>query len=363
MKNFVDNVVLFVQSFVFLYFLYGRHYIMKRATIKDIAESLGVTPSTVSRALAGNLRVSEVTRERVMQKAEELGYQQNVVASSLRKGRSDTIGMLVPRVNRHFFSHVISAVEEVLNPAGFNLLICQSHEREFREKQAIDVLLKNRVAGILMSHAMETIDFSHVVRATRENVPVVQFDRVSKYVPGPKIVNDNFTGAHMAVKHLIRNGFSRIAHLTGLLQVNVYRDRYRGYRYALEEASIPYDEKLVFEGSITRETGFETALQLASAGHIDAIFCAGDFSAVGAIQAIESLNKQVPFDIGVVGFANEPFAEFITPKLTTVEQNAYDIGLRAAKALLHIINENSDVEDSEEVVPVRLLVRESSLGR
>ncbi|HBG86818.1 MAG TPA: LacI family transcriptional regulator, partial [Marinilabiliaceae bacterium] len=122
---------------------------MKRVTIIDIATALGITPSTVSRALTGSSRVSEATRQKVQEKAEELGYRTNVVASSLRRGRSDTVGMLVPRINRNFFSHVISAVEEVLNPAGYNLLICQSHERSDIEKQAMKVLLNNRVAGII----------------------------------------------------------------------------------------------------------------------------------------------------------------------------------------------------------------------
>lgn len=277
---------------------------MKRTTIIDIARSLGITPSTVSRALAGNLRVSESTRKRVQEKALEMGYQPNIVASSLRRGKSDTIGMLVPRINRHFFSHVISAVEEILNPAGYNLLICQSHEKSELENQALQVLLKNRVAGIIMSHAMETVDFEMARKATEERVPVVQFDRVNKEVPGPRIVNDNFSGAYMAVKHLIRGGYSRIAHLTGSLGVNVYSERHRGYRYAMEEASLDFDE-LVFEGAITRETGYEKALQLVKQHRVDAFFCAGDFASVGTIQAIHDCGLRVPEDMGVVGFANE----------------------------------------------------------
>lgn len=336
---------------------------MKRATIIDIAEALGVTPSTVSRALAGNPRVSAHTRQRVQDKAVELGYQPNVVAASLRKGRSDTIGMLVPRINRNFFSHVISAVEEVLNPAGFNLLICQSYERLVKERQAIQVLLKNRVAGIIMSHSIETVDFEHILQVTRERVPLVQFDRVNRMVPGPRILNDNFTGAHLAVKHLIRNGYRRIAHFTGALSVNVYKERLRGYQYALDEAGLEFDQNLVIEHAITRETGLEHATGLIESGRVDAFFCAGDFSAVGVIQAIQSCGKAVPADFGVVGFANEPFAEIMAPRLTTVEQNAYDIGLRAARSLVKIINENTLGDGIEEIVPVRLLVRESSVRR
>lgn len=334
---------------------------MKRITIIDIADVLGVTPSTVSRALAGSSRVREITRKRILEKAEELGYQPNVVASSLRKGKSDTIGMLVPRINRNFFSHVISAVEEVLNPAGYNLLICQSHERVLKERQSIHVLLKNRVAGIIMSHSVETVDFEHVIQATREHVPVIQFDRVNKIVPGPQIINDNFTGAYMAVKHLIRNGYTRIAHLTGSLSVNVYNDRFKGYQYALEEANLPFDEELVSQNAITRETGYEQALNFITDKSADAFFCAGDFSATGAILAVQRLGLIVPDNVGVVGFANEPFSELMSPKLTSVEQNAYDMGLKAAQSLIKIISENISGDGIEEIVPVRLLVRESSV--
>jgi LacI family transcriptional regulator len=334
---------------------------MRRATIIDIANALGVTPSTVSRALAGNPRVKEGTRQKVHEKAMELGYQQNVVASSLRKGRSDTIGMLVPRINRNFFSHVISAVEEVLNPAGYNLLICQSNERVSKEKQAIQVLFKNRVAGIIMSHSIETVDFEHILQVTEAKVPVVQFDRVNSIVPGPRVVNDNFTGAYMAVKHLIKSGYTKIAHVTGSLSVNVYQERFKGYQYALNEANIPFDANIVIEDAITRETGFDQAIRLLDSTNVDAFFCAGDFSATGVIQAILDKGLKVPEDIGVVGFANEPFAELMSPKLTTVEQNAYDMGLRAANALMKIISENNGGDNVEEVVPVRLLVRESSV--
>ncbi|TCO07248.1 LacI family DNA-binding transcriptional regulator [Natronoflexus pectinivorans] len=333
---------------------------MKRATIIDIAKALGVTPSTVSRALSGSVRVSVATRKKVEEKAEELGYQPNVMASSLRRGKSDTIGMLVPRVNRHFFSHVISAVEQILNPAGYNLLICQSYERLYNEKLALQALLKNRVAGIIMSHSMETGNFDHIKSITNENIPLIQFDRASATVAGPRIINDNFSGAYMAVKHLIKSGYKRIAHLTGALSVNVYSERYRGYRYALEEACLPLLEEYVLEEAITKETGFERTRQLLETTETDAIFCAGDFSAIGAIQAIQSLGMKVPDDIGVVGFANEPFAELLTPKLTTVEQNAYDVGNKAARALIKIIEKGSLITE-EEIIPVRLLVRESSI--
>lgn len=334
---------------------------MKRATIVDIATALGVTPSTVSRALSGNPRVSEATRDKVRLKALELGYQPNVVAAALRRGRSDTVGMVVPRINRHFFSHVIGAVEEILNPAGFNLLICQSHENADMERQAVEVLLKNRVAGIILSHAMETEDLGVFAAVARERVPIVQFDRVHPLIAGPRITNDNFSGAYLSVKHLIKSGYRRIVHLSGSLSVNIYFERHRGYCYAMEEAGLTAEAR-VKEHAITRETSYERTMQLLHDTRLDAVFCAGDYSAIGAIQAIKDKGLRVPDDVGVVGFANEPFSDFISPRLSTVEQNAYDLGQRTAKALIQTISrEITGPPDLEELVPVRLLVRESSM--
>lgn len=336
---------------------------MKRTTIKDIASALGIAPSTVSRALAGNVRVSAATRMLVAQKAKEMNYQPNVVASSLRTGRNDTIGMLVPRINRHFFSHVVSAVEEVLNPAGYTLLITQSHERLYNEEQSVNVLLNNRVAGILMSHSVETLEFNHILRAATEKVPVVQFDRVTTKVPGTRIINDNFTGGYLAVKHLIREGYKKIAHLTGSLRSNVYSERFKGYAYALEEAGMALDYDVIYENAITRETGYDKAVKLLKNSAVDAFFCAGDYSAIGVYDAARELNFTIPTDVGLVGFSDEPFAELMSPKLSSVEQNPYDMGLKAAQALIRAIEGDYSEESLEEIVPVRLLVRGSSLKR
>ncbi len=332
----------------------------RRVTITDIANELGVTPSTVSRALAGDGRVSTSTRERVLRVAGDLRYQPNVLASSLRKGRSETIGMVVPRINRHFFSHVISGVEALLNPAGFNLLISQTHEREQHERKAIRSMLSNRVGGIIISHSVETVRFDHLVEVVNEGVPLVQFDRVSIDVSGPRIVNDNFLGALRSTQHLIRNGCERIAHFSGALHVNVYKERFEGYKYALEKAGIQYDPALLVEDCITQEAGSEAVEQLMSKGLIDGLFAASDYSALGALKRIKSLGMIIPGEMKISGFANEPFAELIDPALTSVEQNAFEMGNQVARAILENIG-SDQLPDEEIHVPVRLIARESSL--
>lgn len=335
---------------------------MRRTTIKDIAIALNIAPSTVSRALSGSERVHPSTIERVLEKAKELDYHPNIVASSLRKGMNNSIGIIIPRINRHFFGSAVSAIEDVLNPAGFSSLIIQSNEKLEKEKQAIDVLIQNRVAGILISHSNETNNFDHILKVVQNKIPVVQFDRVNEGVPGARFVNDNFTGGYLATKHLINGGYENIAHLTGSLNNGIYYDRYKGYVRALEESGKKVDRTIVVENAIIKDDGYSEALKLLKEREIDAFFCAGDYSAMGVLQAAKDLKIAIPTQLGLVGFANEPFSELISPQLSSVEQNSYDMGNMAASALLNIINKKTASDFSyKEIVPVRLLVRESSV--
>ncbi|WP_066629197.1 LacI family DNA-binding transcriptional regulator [Labilibacter marinus] len=331
---------------------------MKRITINDIAKELNVTPSTVSRALAGNTRVSVKTRELVTQKAKELGYQQNVIAASLRKGKSDTIGMIVPRINRHFFSNVISGVEEILNPAGYTLVIVQSGENLIKEKKAIDMLLANHVGGIILSLSVQTNTYQHIETVINRGIPLVQFDRVNLDIKSSKVLNDNFTGAYLATKHLIKSGYQRIAHLGGARSLKAYDERFKGYSKAIEESGRLIEDALVYENAITREAGYKAINQVMERANPDAVFCAGDYSALGVLDALKEKNLKIPEEFGVVGFANEPFSELIHPTLSTVEQNAFEMGTRVATAMIK--NLEGKHYEEEEVIPTRLIVRDSS---
>lgn len=331
-------------------------------TISDIAKELGVTASTVSRALSDSPRVNEKTRLRIQEAAAKMGYHPNVMASSLRKGTSGTIGMIVPRINRHFFSNVISGVERIVNPAGFNLLIYQTDELHDKELLGLQAFLKNRVAGIIVSLASDSSDYSHLKQLNRIGVPLVQFDRVNNNLDGAKIVNDNFNGAYLGVKHLIKQGYTRIAHLAGALHLNVYSERMNGYLAAIKEASLSNDESLIVPNIISRDAGAEGIIQIIEA-KADAVFCAGDYSALGAMLEIKKRGLRIPTDMGVLGFANEPFAEIMSPSLTSVEQNAFEIGNRAAQAIIQMIEKNNPSINTEEIVPVRLIVRESSIKK
>lgn len=331
---------------------------MKKITINDIAKALSVTPSTVSRALAGNTRVSLKTRNLVNEKAREMGYQPNVIAASLRKGKSDTVGMIVPRVNRHFFSNVISGVEEILNPAGYNLVICQSGENASKEEKAVETLLRNQVGGIILSLSVQTQSYDHLEEVVRRRIPLVQFDRINSNVPGAKVINDNYTGAYLATKHLLKAGYKRIAHFAGERKLKAYQERYEGYLKAMQEVNCNLEEGFIYENVITRQAGHESILQVLEEGVMDAVFCAGDYSALGALDGLKERGVLVPNDFGVVGFANEPFAELMYPSLSSVEQNAFEIGNRAAAAMIKSME--GEIVEEEFLVPVRLIVRQSS---
>ena len=194
-------------------------------------------------------------------KAREMGYERNVMASNLRKGTTNIVGIIVPRINREFFGNVISGAESVLSEAGYSVVICQTHERLEDEKSALKVLAGEQVAGIMISHSAETVSGEHILEAIGQNVKLVQFDRVIDGLPGSKVTNDDFKGAYTATKHLIDNGYKRIGALVGFMNTSLFRRRYEGYAAALADAGMPLDPGIVFENTILRKNGYESTIR------------------------------------------------------------------------------------------------------
>ena len=321
-------------------------------TISDIAAALGVTPSTVSRALSGSPRVKEETRLAVERMAEEMGYERNIVASNLRKGRSDIVGIIVPRIHREFFSNCIGGAESILEAAGYSVLICQTHERFEAEVKALRTLRNNRVAGVLLSHAIGSDNGNHIREALGDRIPLVQFDRVFSDLPGAKVVNNNFQGAYEATKHLVEQGYRHIGTLAGYMNSEAYAARLDGYRQALWDTGFEVDESIVFYDTILRETGFEACRKALDAG-CDALYSAGDFSALGAIDTARARGLRIPEDFGIVGTANESFTALMSPPMSSLALNPFEMGRQAAQAFL-------SGEAGTIVVPMELKVRESS---
>lgn len=321
-------------------------------TITDIARALGITPSTVSRALAGSPRVKEKTRIAVERKALEMGYERNVVAANLRKGQSHIVGIIVPRIHREFFSNIIGGAESVLNQAGYNVLICQTMESKDSEIKALKTLRNYRVAAVLISHAIGSTDSRDIKEIIGKDIPIIQFDRVYPDLPGAKVVGANCDGAYFATKHLIQQGYKRIGTLAGYMSSLAFVERLAGYRLALESAGLPYDNSLVFYDTLVRDQGYEAAKKALAAG-CDALFSAGAFSALGAVDYLKEAGVRIPEDFGIVCTSNEGFTSLMTPSLSTLEQHPFEMGQAAAKAFLE---NRADTQ----VIPMELHIRQSS---
>jgi len=335
----------------------------KRTTIHDIAKALDLTASTVSRALNDHPKISSETKDLVRKKAKELNYTANTLAASLRTGKAKTLGLIVPRINRFFISNTISGIESVTNKAGYNIIICQSEESLQKEEQNIITLINSRVDGIMIAISFETNTSKHIEKARKSGIPIVQFDRIRDDIPVSNVLNDNEMASYMAVQHLIEQGYTSIAHFSGPLHINIYRQRLAGYKKALLANNIAFDESLVFENVLDKEKGFQTTLAIfKNKLNVDAIFSASDYSALGALLAAKQLQLNIPQQLGIVGFANEPFTEFVSPSLTSVNQFAEEMGATVAKTMIDQIESHRDelVPKSISITP-KLIVRESSM--
>jgi len=307
----------------------------KLITIHDIARELGISASTVSRSLNNNTRISKATRDAVQRMAAMHDYQPNKMAASLRMGSGNTVGVIVPNINRKFFASIISGIEQVLSQEGYNLMICQSNELREKEEKALATLLDARVDGILMSLSMETKSYEHIETAMRRGTQMVFFDRIPENLEVDSVVINDYQAAYKLTSKLIKQGYKRIAHVGGSRSINVYRNRNQGYRDALLAAHIEINEEWIIETSMTVEGGSNVLEDFVLAGNIpDAVVCAGDFAALGILQSAKKHSIEVPGHLLLSGFANEDFTSLISPKLTSVDQRGKDIGRFAAKRFL-----------------------------
>lgn len=335
----------------------------QKVTVHDIARELNTTASTVSRALQNHPRISKRMKQAVFELAQRLNYQPNSIASSLRKGKGNTIGIIIPLINRHFFSSVIQGIEDMAYQAGYNILICQSYDSYEREKAIVETLTNGKVDGLVVSLGSETHDLKHFEVVVTKGIPLIFFDRTPMKMEVNRVEIDDFAGAFMAVEHLIEQGCRRIVHFNGPMHVSVYHNRLEGYKAALQKYQLPFDESLVFDRVITKETGENAAILISKMKPLpDAIFSSGDFSAMGVIRKLKELGFKVPQDIAVVGFANEPFGEMIEPRLSSVDQRSTDMGHSVAKLLLDEMSENQPNKSPQKIIlEPKLCIRESSL--
>lgn len=335
----------------------------KKSTIVDIAAKVGITPSAVSKAFSNHPKISEETKVRVFAAAEELGYKRNSLATGLRKGKSGLIGVVVPGVHYSFFSTAIKGIEECTSDFGYNVIIVQTRDSQELEQRQLDGLMKARVEGIIASLAMHTTDYDSYNKISGE-IPVVLFDRTFTHDGISEVMINDFSGAVRAVQHLLSMGYRRIAHLAGFKHVRPFSRRIEGYSAALIQAGIDVRPDYISQCSPNDESGAAAMDRfLALAEPPDAVFCASDYLAYGAMQAILKKGLRVPHDIGIVGFSNEAFSSQVTPSITTVDQYSETLGAAAASILLeHLDAIRLDIPfvSQQRLIEPKLIVRQSS---
>jgi len=334
----------------------------KKTTIKDIAKTLDISAAAVSKALHDDSRISKATKEAVKRVAKELNYQPNHLASALRKGKSNLVGVMVPRTNSSFFSSVLESMESVLHKAGYNVIITQSNESFEKENSNIDALLYTQVDGIIASMANETVDLSHYEKIKEKGIPLILFDRGENDLNVDYVGINDYDSSHMIVEHLVNQGCNRIAHIGGYRRTRIFNNRIRGYVDALKKYNLPLEENLLLECNLTLEDGrtqMTKLLQLKQPP--DAVYAASDNAALGALQVLKEQQIEVPKEIKLVGFGNEPFTELVSPSISTVEQQSHNIGRISAEVFLERIAEEDLTQTlTKHILNAELLVRESS---
>ena len=336
-----------------------------KTTIKDIANVLNISAAAVSKALHNDSRISEKTKKAVRQVAENLNYQPNHLASALRSGKSKLVGVIVPKTNSNFFSATIHNIEEVLNKEGYNIIITQSNESYKKECENIDTLLFTQVDGIIVSMANETVDLQHFEKVKQAGIPLITFDRGENDLNVDYIGIDDYDSSHRIVDHLVEQGCKRIAHIGGFKHTRIYNNRIRGYIDALEKHNLPLEKELLLESNLSTEDGRNKMQELLALDKKpDAVYVAGDYAALGALQVLNEKNIKIPDEIALVGFGDEPFANMVTPKMTSVNQHSYQIGKIAAEKFLEYTKQNQIQQTLQKhILKAELIIRESSLKK
>jgi len=336
----------------------------KEITIYDIAKHLNISATTVSRGLKDHPAINKNTRKKIVEAAKQLGYRSNTFASSLRSKKTFTIGVIVPRLNSYFMSSVLAGMEDAASRESYNLIISQSLENAEKEVTNAHTMFNKRVDGLLVSLAYDTRNIHHFDPFFKKGIPVVFFDRIYPHVDSTSIVIDNYKAAYDVTKHLIDQGCRRIMHLGGNMLRNVYADRLKGYKQALHDHNISFDEKkLLYISRLNEEAGTKAAEHiLKMTSKPDAVFSANDTAAVYCMMKLKEAGIRIPADIAFAGFNNDPISKIIEPNLTTVNYAGYDVGEAAVTTLINHLNGVASVKTTNSIIlRSDLIIRASSL--
>ena len=326
-------------------------------TIKDIARALGISPSTVSRALKNHPDISQETKDNVNKYAKDFNYKPNTLALSLRMSKNNTIGVIVPEIIHYFFSSILSGIEQVANAEGFNVILCQSDENYEKEIQNTKALIATRVSGVLASLAKHTTNYDHYQEIIDSDIPLVFFDRICIGINTDRVVVDDYAGAFAAVEYLIQTGCKRIAFYSSPFHLEISKNRKNGYMDALRKYGLTVDESLIRVCDTREEAIIITPEILDRPDRPDGFFSTNDHCAAGILYACKLAKLRVPQDIAIMGFSDGELAKACDPMLSTVEQHGYEMGKHAAKLLIDKINGETQGQYTNKIVKTNLIIR------
>lgn len=334
----------------------------KKVTIYDLAKMLNVSPATVSRSLNNHPSISDETKKRIISMANEQGYRTNKFAANLRNQKSNTIGVIVPRLNSYFMSTVLAGIEQVANEVGYSLIISQSLESMEKEKINAKTLLDSGVDALLVSLAYESNDYDHFMHYTKRKIPLLFFDRVLDLPNCPTILIDNQAAGYKATKHLIELGCRNLLHVSGNLRRTLYVDRYKGFKNALMENNMEVTEENLIESDLDpKEIRKVIDYIKNSPKKIDGLFVASDNFAANCIKELKKEGYKIPEDIKVVGFNNDPVSEIISPNLTTIDYPGFKMGVLAGESIIAHLKGTINLQSTNTILlRHRLIVREST---
>lgn len=331
----------------------------RRTSLKEMAEQLGVSIATVSRALRNSHEVGEEMKTRVQELAKKLNYRPNPFAQSLRQQKPKVIGVVVPNLVTHYYAAVLDGIEDYATKAGYAVVAANSHEDHIREEKAIDNFVGMYVEGIIACLAQDTVDYSHFTEINEMGIPLVFFARTCLPEIFSSVVSNGEEAAFQATRHLIETGSKRIAFIGGPTHLDMVKRRKHGYLEALRENNISIDRSIVINGDIDYESARNATLQLLQRDdRPDAILAFNDIITYAAFDAIKTLRLEIPKDVAIIGFTEAESSAFVTPKLSVIMDQAHLTGERACELLLR--NIRGDKKIYKEIVPMILKIRESS---
>ena len=332
-------------------------------TIKDIAKNLNISVSTVSRALRDTYDVNRETRDKVVALAAELKYKPNFNAIGLAKRSSHNIGVILPYITNDYFSKVITGIQEIAYSKEFNITLFLTNDSPERELGIMQNLPISSLDGLLVSVSSNSFSYDHFKELMDNDFPVVFFDRVPADIKTSKVMQDDYHGAFEAVRHLITNGYKRIAHISATKELTITQKRLQGYIDALQKHNLPIREEWIIYSGFSQESGEKDTYELLKCKiKPDAIFALNDRKAVGVMVALKNKKITIGKQMGVIGFADDPVASVITPTLTTISVPAVDIGKISCELLFkHIKKKNFSPQET--TLPCELIVRESTVKK